>query len=129
VTARVATYARVRKLDGRRVTNLDGRQRRLQAIVARTPGCVVVAAYADVGETWRLHRPGLGWLLADAAARRFDALVVEDVEQLAEEPAQLRALLAQFAAVGVVVRPLTTAVRRSSAAGWAAVAFVELLGD
>lgn len=128
MSARVATYTRVARLHGRRVTNLARRQERLHTALSRMPGCVMVAAYGDIGEAWRLERPGLARLLADGAARRFDVLVVEDLGQLASGPGQLHGLLGQLAAAGVVVRPLAGGARRRSALAWAAVAFVELLG-
>lgn len=129
MSARVATYTRAARLHGRRVTNLALRQSRLHGALSAMPGCVVVAAYGDVGEAWHLGRPGLARLLADGGARRFEVLVVEDLGQLASDPGQLRGLCEQLAAAGVVVRPLAGGARRRSALAWAAVAFVELLGD
>lgn len=129
MTVRVATYVRAGQLTRRTATKeLDRRRDRLLATVAHWPGCVIVASYADAGDPRSTHRPGLAALLADTAAQRFDVVVVESLDQLAGDPATLRAVLWQLGAIGVWVPP-TYSHRRARAAGWAAVAMLELLGD
>lgn len=125
MTARVATYTRVARVTGRHTTNLDRRRERLNATVARLSSYLPVASYVDVGNA--MERPGLARLILDAAYGWFDVVAVESLDDLAGDPAALQAMLAQLAAFGIVVTPLA-APRRERAAGWAAVAFMELLG-
>jgi DNA invertase Pin-like site-specific DNA recombinase len=127
VIVRVASYIRVARVEGRRMTNLDRQAARLAGTVAGWPGCLHVAGYVDVGSGRRLDRRGLGRLLADAAARRFDVLVVEDWDRLARDPAGQRWLGSQLETSGVTVWPLHRVQRRRCAERWLAVAVADFL--
>ena len=127
MTAHVATYVRTGQPTKRGARDLEGRCARLSETVARWPGYMLVASYVDVTCTQSLARPALAALLADAAVRRFDVVVVENLDQLVCDLAAQRALLCHLAAVGAWACPLADG-QRARAAGWAAVALLELLG-
>ncbi|MHB1929420.1 MAG: recombinase family protein [Acidimicrobiales bacterium] len=112
---RVAAYTRVVVLDRRRPSNLDHRQAHLAAFVAAQPAWHLVAGYADIGPG-QLDRPGLGRLLADARAARFDLIVVDDSDRLSRDPQQLAWIAGQLAAAGVGVLPLGAPARHRGAA-------------
>jgi DNA invertase Pin-like site-specific DNA recombinase len=77
----------------------------LAAQVARQPGWVHVATYAD--QSLGPYRPGLGRMLAEAPSR-FEVVAVDGYGRLTPDRRHLDALLAQLRATGVgvvVLRP------------------------
>ncbi len=111
----VAAYTRVVAVDRHRPSNLERRQSHLASVVAARPGWHLVAGYADVG-SGRLDRPGLGRLLADAAAGWFEIVVVDDLDRLCRDPNQRAWIEKRLATAGVRVLPLAASPRRRGAA-------------
>lgn len=111
----VAAYTRVVAVDRHRPSNLERRQSHLASVVAARPGWHLVAGYADVG-SGRLDRPGLGRLLADAAAGWFEIVVVDDLDRLCRDPRQRAWIEERLATAGVRVLPLAASPRRRGAA-------------
>jgi hypothetical protein len=118
VSVRVAVYAR-----GRTAVSARRHARRTLRHVGGGGACaVVVTWYVNVGAP---PRPALAGLVADAAARRFDLLVVDQVDLVAP-PA---GVLGHLPAAGVAVHVVGAAERRRrSAARWAAAATWLLTG-
>jgi DNA invertase Pin-like site-specific DNA recombinase len=102
-------------VDRHRPSNLERRQSHLASVVAARPGWHLVAGYADVG-SGRLDRPGLGRLLADAAAGWFEIVVVDDLDRLCRDPNQRAWIEKRLATAGVRVLPLAASPRRRGAA-------------
>lgn len=125
---RAVSYTRLASVD-RRGRNLARRQSFLAEAVSRRPGWALLAGYADVGVAGRMDRPGLARLLADAAAGRFEMVVVDDLDRIDTDPARRQVVLNRLARAGVGVWPLVAVARRRRAVGWLAVAVTELLGD
>jgi DNA invertase Pin-like site-specific DNA recombinase len=102
-------------VDRHRPSNLERRQSHLASVVAARPGWHLVPGYADVG-SGRLDRPGLGRLLADAAAGRFEIVVVDDHDRLCRNPRQRAWIEKRLATAGLRVLPLAASLRRRDAA-------------
>jgi DNA invertase Pin-like site-specific DNA recombinase len=64
--------------------------------------------------------------MADAAAGRFEVVVVEQLGRLCPRAVDLRAVIDRLAAFGVAVHPLARASRRRLVAAGTAAAIVEL---
>lgn len=96
---RVAIYARETPgRAGRR--RLERQVAGLAAGVARQPGWVHVATYAD--QSLGPSRSGLGRMLAEAPGR-FEAVAVDGYGRLSADRGQLDTILAQLRAAGVGV--------------------------
>lgn len=67
-------------------------------------GFVRAGTYSDQAVKSASRRPGLGRLIADAAAKRVDIVVVEDLHQLSRRPLRLLLVLQQLAREGCEVR-------------------------
>jgi DNA invertase Pin-like site-specific DNA recombinase len=122
---RVATYARIDVRSHRLAATLERRQERLATYVASRQGWEHVASYSDGG---RHGGPELRRLLDDAAAGRFDLVVVHDLEELAGNWRSRRAVVARLGRAGVRVHTLHTA-RRAALVGLADLAFVDWLWE
>ena len=129
MTIRVATYVRVPAGVSRPAQRLARQQAHINAAVRAWPDSYFhAAAYADAGPTSPWGRPGLTALVSDAAARRFDLIVVERVDRLCAERRQLRQILDCLAGSGVAVHPLAGPGRRRLLAAGTAAAVVKLAG-
>jgi DNA invertase Pin-like site-specific DNA recombinase len=72
-------------------------------------GHQVVEVYTDAGITGTTtNRPGLQRMLADAAARRFKALILSDLSRLSRDRVDLGVLVRQLADLGVRVIDVET---------------------
>lgn len=99
---RVAGYVRGRRGAANPSLDLTHRHAHLAATVATWPGCVLVGVYANTADSV----VGVSRLLADAGARWFDVLVVEDPAGLSPRGLEAPAVLSRLAACGVSVRVL-----------------------
>jgi DNA invertase Pin-like site-specific DNA recombinase len=82
---------------------LDGQAARVQAI-ARDRGLELIGIVEDGGKSaFDMSREGLNAILAAAAARRFDVVIVRDWARLARDPDDLQHILDSLAAGGVAV--------------------------
>ncbi|MBL8561276.1 MAG: recombinase family protein [Gemmobacter sp.] len=88
MTRRAAIYARV-STGGQ---FLENQLRELRAVSERA-GWAIAAEYVDTASGATAKRPGLAQMLADAARRKFDTILVWDVSRLARS---LRDLVVTF---------------------------------
>lgn len=124
---RAAIYAW--EAPGRRgATNVARQVGRLAGEVARRPGWCHVATYVDCCETWRVERPGLWRLLAEAPGR-IDVVVVDGCARLSVDRRALDALAAHLHAVGVQVAVLRPSAGRRVAKVLANLALADLIGE
>lgn len=112
---RVAAYTRVAVVDRHHPSNLERRQAHLCAVIAAQPRWRLVVGYTDIGSD-RPARPGLSRLLGDAAAGRFDLVVLDDADRLCRDRNQLALIARRLAVAGVGVCPLAASPRRRGAA-------------
>jgi len=126
---RVATYTRTAETGWRAANNLALRQRGLHDVVLVMPNAHFTASYYDIGTSRRRHRPGLQQALTDAAARRYDVLVVDGADRLSLDRRRVRALTDHLAKYGVAVydiNPRRTRRRRRVATATLAAIISEL---
>lgn len=109
---RAAIYARVSSATQRERDTIASQMRTLPEYVARK-GWTLVDTYVDDGATAKTghlaKRPGLARLLVDAAAKRFDVVVVVDLDRLtrSDDHIERGAILGglQRAAVQIAIAP------------------------
>jgi site-specific DNA recombinase len=110
---RAAIYARVSSATQRERDTIASQLRVLPEYVARQ-GWTLVETYVDDGATAKTghlaKRAGLARLLADAAAKRFDVVVVFDIDRLtrSEDLAERGAILGAFQRADVKVASSST---------------------
>lgn len=105
---RAAIYARVSSAAQRERDTIASQLRVLPEFVARK-GWTLVETYVDDGATARTghlaRRPALARLLADAAAKRYDVVVVVDLDRLtrSDDHAERGAILGAFQRSGIQI--------------------------
>lgn len=108
MTLRAAIYARVSSSTQRERDTIASQLRTLPEYCARK-GWTLVETYVDDGATAKTghlaKRPGLARLLTDAAAKRFDVVVVVDLDRLtrSDDHAERGAILGAFQRAGVKI--------------------------
>lgn len=114
---RAAIYARVSSAAQRERDTIASQLRTLPEYVARK-GWTLVETYVDDGATARTghlaRRPALARLLADAAAKRYDVVVVVvDVDRLtrSDDHAERGAILGAFQRAGITAPSAETSLR------------------
>lgn len=126
---RVAIYARER--DGSRPAGRRRLERQiggLVTVVARHPGWVHVATYADHDTAPAGVRPGLARFLAEAPGR-VDMVVVDDYVRLSADHRVLDGLLEYLDALGVRTAVLRPSPARRFAKVAANLALADLVGE
>jgi DNA invertase Pin-like site-specific DNA recombinase len=122
---RVAIYAReARGRAGR--ARLDRQVAGLASQVARQPGWLHVATYAD--QSLGADRPGLACLLVEAPGR-IDLVVVDAYGRLSAHRDEQRVLLAQLGAGGAQIVVMRPSAGRRLARLVANVALADLVGE
>ncbi|MCL5746387.1 MAG: recombinase family protein [Acidobacteria bacterium] len=82
---------------------MDAQAARIKAIAA-SEGLELIGIVDDSGKSaFDMSREGLNAILAAAAARRFDVVIVRDWARLARDPDDLQRILDSLAAGGVIV--------------------------
>lgn len=105
---RVVTYIRMSTADQ---ADSPARQRDGIAQYARSRGYTVAKEYSDLGVSgWKDDRPGFRDLLADAVAKKFDAILVDEPSRLSRsDPLELIAkTIYPLQQAGVVVEAVST---------------------
>ncbi|WP_255784538.1 recombinase family protein [Mycobacteroides abscessus] len=97
-----ASYARTDEADGQRSWDDIDRQRGICKSSAARLGIHLVASFFDIGERGdRTNRPGVVQLMAHAATRPMDFVVISSIDRLADRSEQLAYLLHRLRCLGV----------------------------
>ena len=123
---RVVLYLRV-STEGQTTEN---QRLAIHDYVSRQDGWKVTAEYEDVGVSGAKHdRQGLDALKADAAKRKFDAVVVWKFDRMARSVSHLLETLALFQRYHIDFASVTEAVDTSTAAGRMLLTFLGAVGE
>lgn len=101
---RAIGYVRVAPISqADRTSALEAQTARIKAI-ATEEGLELIGIVEDSGKSaFDMNREGLNAILAAAAARRFEVVIVRDWARLARDPDDLQRILDALAAGGVIV--------------------------
>ena len=114
---RIATYTRISTDEEHQPYSLEAQATRLAAYVESQEGWRIARRFTDQASGASLERPGLERALKEAAAKRFDLLLVYRVDRLSRSVRGLAHVLEQLDAAGVLFRSATEPFDTSSSAG------------
>lgn len=98
---RIAAYTKISKSDVDEYTKLH--QEQFESLIAKREDCELVDFYCDLVTS----RNSKGWafdkMLKDAAAHKFDYLLIKSVSRLSRKPTDAMAMLKRLKDLGIVV--------------------------
>lgn len=114
---RIATYSRISTDEETQPYSLEAQAERLRAYAQSQDGWRIVRRFTDQMSGATLERPGLERALAEAAAKRFDLLLVYRVDRLSRSVRGLAQILEALDDAGMLFRSATEPFDTSSSAG------------
>jgi site-specific DNA recombinase len=114
---RIATYTRISTDEAHQPYSLEAQATRLTAYVESQEGWRITRRFSDQASGASLERPGLERALKEAAAKRFDLLLVYRVDRLSRSVRGLAHVLEQLDQAEVLFRSATEPFDTSSSAG------------
>lgn len=113
---RIATYTRISTDEAHQPYSLEAQAQRLAAYAESQDGWTITRRFTDQA-SGALERPGLQRALTEAAAKRFDLLLVYRVDRLSRSVRRLAQILEALDEAGVLFRSATEPFDTSSSAG------------
>ena len=114
---RIATYTRISTDEDHQPYSLEAQADRLANYTKSQDGWKITRRFTDQASGATLDRPGLQRALTEAAAKRFDLLLVYRVDRLSRSVRGLAQILEQLDHAGVLFRSATEPFDTSSSAG------------
>ena len=114
---RIATYTRISTDEEHQPYSLEAQATRLQAYADSQEGWKIGRRFSDQASGATLERPGLERALTEAAAKRFELLLVYRVDRLARSVRGLAQILERLEQAGVLFRSATEPFDTASSAG------------
>lgn len=104
---RIATYSRISTDEERQPLSLETQEERLHAYISAQDGWTLVRSYSDQQSGKTIDRPGLTQALEEAAAGRYDLLLVLKVDRLARSTGGHARIIEELEAAEVAFRSVS----------------------